>query len=134
MQTNKTGVANIEYATGEAFSRLFGDFGIAAYTDSLPGVARTAIPRQYRFTSRNLRFLFAALNSRFPGSFPRAFPIVPTPLPYDASSNQAMVPGTSVYFELATPSGTSTVSLRFAPQSGSFDPKAGAQVGIFRLR
>jgi hypothetical protein len=134
VQTNKTGVANVENATGETFGRLFGDFGIAAYTDSLPGVPRTSIPRQYRFTSRNLRYLFAALNRNYSNLFPRVFPIVPLSLPYDASSNQSMVPGTSAYFELTTPAGSGTVALRFAPQSGPFDAKAGAQVGIFRLR
>jgi hypothetical protein len=134
VQTSKTGVANVEYATGETFGKLFGDFGIAAYTDSLPGVPRTSIPRQYRFTSRNLRYLFARLNATNPTAFPRAFPIVTTALPYGGSLNQSMVPGTSAYFELSTPAGPGTVALRFAPQSGTFDPKAGAQVGIFRIR
>ncbi len=38
------GVADIEQATGRPFPALFADFGLALYTDSLPGLARTAAP------------------------------------------------------------------------------------------
>src|SRR5690349_5028951 len=57
-ETTLTGTANIEAATGEPFQRLFADFGIALYTDSIPGVARSAVPRANRFATRNLRQMY----------------------------------------------------------------------------
>ncbi|HSJ65423.1 MAG TPA: IPT/TIG domain-containing protein [Gemmatimonadaceae bacterium] len=134
VQTSLTSVANVENATGRSFASLMGDFGIGVYVDSLPGVPRAAIPDQYRFTSRNLRYLYDALHRAASGAFPRPFPIVPTALGHTQQLSSSMEPGTSAYYELATPPGSGTVSIRFAPAGGSFDPLLNAQVGIYRLR
>lgn len=134
VQTRLTSVANVENATGRSFASLFGDFVLALYVDSLPGVARSAIPSQYRFESRNLRYLYDALHRASSSAFPRAFPIVPTQLAYNQQLSSTMLPGTPAYYELTTPAGSGSVSLRFAPPTGTFDPLLQAQVGIFRLR
>ena len=41
--------ADVEEVSGETFAGLFGDFGIALYADSVPGIARSRIPARYRF-------------------------------------------------------------------------------------
>ena len=134
VQTKLTSIANIENATGRSFASVFGDFGIGVYVDSLPGHPLSAIPPQYRFESRNLRFLYDALHRAASNEFPLSFPIVPTALAHTQQLSSTMEPGTSAYYELSTPPGSGTVSVRFAPTAGSFDPLLQAQVGIFRLR
>ena len=134
VQTRLTSTANVENATDRSFESLFGDFALAVYVDSLPGVARSAIPSRYRFQSRNLRYLYDALFRALPSEFPQPYPIVPTPLAYNQQLSSTMLPGTPAYYELTTPAGSGTVSLRFAPPTGTFDPLLQAQVGIFRLR
>ena len=74
VQTNLRGNANVAAAGGESFPSLFGDFSVALWTDSLPGVAREAIPARYRFTSRNFREIYGRLNAVSPGGFPRTYP------------------------------------------------------------
>jgi hypothetical protein len=136
VQTDRTSIANVEAATGKSFAATFGDFGIAVYADSLPAVPAGAIPERYQFSSRNLRFLYAALNRSDASQFPSEFPLVPTTLNVDAQSSSAMLPGSSDYYLLQTPGNGSTVSIQFAPQSPAtdFDPLLQAQVGIFRIQ
>jgi hypothetical protein len=134
VQTSLTSVANVENATGRSFASLFGDFGIGLYVDSLPGVSQAAIPARYRFVSRNLRYLYDALHRAAPSDFTLPFPVVPTVLGHTQQLSSSMEPGTSAYYELSTPGGSGSVSLRFAPPTGTFDPLLQAQVGIYRLR
>jgi hypothetical protein len=134
VQTRLTSIENVENATGRSFPSIFGDFGIGVYVDSLPGVPRSEIPARYRFVSRNLRYLYDALHRAAPSSFPQPFPVTPAALGHTQQLSSTMEPGTSSYFELSTPPGSGTVSLRFAPPTGTFNPDLQAQVGIFRLR
>src|SRR4029434_4510563 len=48
VQTSRTGVGNVEDKANETFAGLFGDFTPAVFTDSIPGVARTAVPSRLR--------------------------------------------------------------------------------------
>lgn len=140
VQTSRTSVENVEFVMGEAFTSLFADFGMALYTDSIPGVPRNAVSPRLRFKSRNLRYLYdalyrAATRSGPNANYPRPFPILVKNLPYDQSVNGAMVPSTFAYYQLDTPPGSAPAGLRFAtPGGGSFNPDLNAQVGIFRLR
>jgi hypothetical protein len=129
VQTRLTSVANVENATGRSFASLFGDFGIGVYVDNLPGVPVASIPARYRFTSRNLRVLYDALHRASPTDFTEPFPVVPTTLGHTQQLSSSMEPGTSAYYELSTPPASGTVSLRFAPPTGTFDPLLQAQGG-----
>jgi hypothetical protein len=134
-RSSRTSAENVEAATGEAFTTVFGDFGIALFTDSLPGVARASIPARFRFTSRNLRFLYRRLNQQQPAQFPLVFPLVPTALPFGQALQGSMLPGTFAYYDLATPTGSTAVTIRFSTPSGdAFAPALHAQLGIFRLQ
>ncbi|HEX2716101.1 MAG TPA: hypothetical protein VHM67_00395 [Gemmatimonadaceae bacterium] len=126
VQTSRRGVDNVAAVAGEPFAALFGDFGIATYTDSIDGVPRTSIPTRYRFTSRNTRQIFARLYPIKPN------PITPTPLGCGASANATMVQATQAYFIVGGTTGcVAQTRVEFAPAKtgGSLAP----QLGLFRL-
>ena len=132
-QTLLTGVPNVEGAAGATFSTLFGEFALALYTDSLPGVPRSSIPSALRFTSRNLRALYAKQHQRNGGSFPLAFPILVHSFQAGDALNGSMFPGTMDYFRLTAPSSGSAIGVSFEPtgSSTSFSSTLGAQVSVF---
>jgi hypothetical protein len=137
VQSSDTGKTNIARKSGEDFTRLFGDFSIALYTDSLPGVARTAIPRRYRFTSRNWRQIFQRLYDVGAPDVTAPYPIDPKPVPFNGSVTGSMPGGTMDFFSLSTPAGSGSVTLQFkrggGSTTGTFEPNLGAQLGVFRL-
>lgn len=128
VETTKTGVANVATAAGEPFPALFGDFGIATYTDSIDGVPRTSIPTRYRFTSRNTRQIFGRM---FPT---RPNPIATTQLGCASSATQAMLQGTSSYFLTGGATGCTGTQIDLTGANGSALPSAlQPQLAIFRL-
>ena len=129
------GVADIEQATGLPFPALFADFGLALYTDSLPGLPRTTAPAVDRFTTRNLRQLWARL---FTTSGPSS--AIPLPMPVQLfavtgdTSAAVLYPGTVTYFRLDTPASSAAVSVRFAAPGGvAFPATLNPQLAVFRL-
>ena len=136
VQSGDTGKTNVAHKAGEEFAQLFGDFSIALYTDSLPGVARTAVPRRYRFTSpnRNLRQIFARLYELGAPDVTAPYPIVPLAVPLNGSVAGSIPGGTMDFYTLTTPAGSAGIALQFQRNPpGSFDPSLGAQLGVFRL-
>jgi hypothetical protein len=132
-QTSLTGVPNLEAASGASFHTLFGEFSLALYVDSLPGVPRTSIPPELRFTSRNLRALYGKQHQRNPANFSETFPIEALPLTPGSARSEAMHPGTMDFFVLTAPSSGSPIALTFTPSatSGAFAASLGAQVSVF---
>jgi hypothetical protein len=129
------GTANIASAAGESFDTLFGDFSLALYTDSIPGIPKSSIPVRDRFAYRNLRQMYNRLFQTSGGSssVPRAFPILVTPL--TGSISASMVPGTMSFYRLDTTSGQGTVTIDFGatpgvPLTSALHP----QLSIFRLQ
>jgi hypothetical protein len=134
--TTLIGTANIEAAAGEPFQGLFADFGIAMYTDSIPGVARSSIPQRDRFVTRNLRQMFAALfRAAGPSTdVPVVFPIVLRSIPTTQAVSASMLPGTVAYYRVDTPAGSGPVQVRFAtPAGAAVQASLRPQVAIFRL-
>ena len=130
-QTSLTGIPNVEAASGSTFPTLFGEFSMALYVDSLPGVPRSSIPSELRFTSRNLRALYAKQHERNPGSFSQTFPIEALSLTPGSTRSESMNPGTMDFFILTAPSSGAPIGLKFAPSTGSFSSSLGAQVSVF---
>ncbi len=129
------GVAALEQVSGESFPQLFADFGLALYTDSLPGLPRATAPAANRFLSRNLRQLWARLyaTSGPAPDIPLAMPVQLFPVGADTSTF-VLLPGTVTYFRLDTPPGSATVSLRFAgPAGAAFATNLVPQIAVFRL-
>jgi len=134
--TTLIGTANIEAAAGESFQGLFADFGIALYTDSIAGVARSSIPQRDRFVTRNLRQMYAALfRAAGPSAeVPRGFPIVVQSIPANQGVSASMLPGTVAYYRVDTPAGSGPVQVRFAtPAGAAVQASLRPQVAIFRL-
>lgn len=134
-QSSLTGVANIEAATGQSFPTLFSNFGLALYTDSLPGLPRATAPAANRFITRNLRQLWARLFVTSGGSadIPLAFPIQVASITTDSSAH-SMVPGTMSFFRIDTPSNAASVSVEFATPTGTaLSAALHPQLAIFRL-
>jgi hypothetical protein len=132
-QTSLTGVPNLEAASGASFPTLFGEFSLALYVDSLPGVPRSSIPPELRYTSRNLRALYGKQHERNPSNFSQTFPIEALPLTPGSSRAEAMHPGTMDFFVLTAPSSGSAIGLTFAPSTttDAFAASLGAQVSVF---
>lgn len=132
VQTAKTGIANVEEKAGEPFGALFGDFSIALFADSLPGLPRAVVPSRFRFGLRNLRQLMAreAIVSGFDNPWPLPlYALVP-----GSFLQSEMVSGTMIHGLLQTTPGSRPLTLRFARKdSTAFAGTQGAQVTIFRL-
>jgi hypothetical protein len=132
-QTTNTGAPNVQAASGTSFTTLFGEFALALYVDSLPGVPRASIPSEFRFTSRNLRALYGQEKVINPQNFPLSFPIPVESLSPGTARNETMNPGTMDYFLITAPSSGNNVVLTFTPTSGSsFSATLNAQVSVFR--
>ena len=131
VQTNLTGVRNVETQAGEGFGPLFGGFSIAIWTDSLPGIPRTQIPLRYRFTSRNLRQIYARLNQT--GAIARAYPVNLELLSAGRPVTETMFPGTMDLFQIDAAPSAAAIELQLDPQSASFPVSLNPQLGIFRL-
>jgi hypothetical protein len=128
-------VANIEQASGQSFQTLFANFGMALETDSLPGLPRTTAPQANRFTTRNVKALWARLFTTSGGDpcVPRVDPVQLFAISSDTTVS-VMSPGTMTYFRLDTPATASTVTIRFAaPGGAAFAAALHAQLAIFRL-
>ena len=134
VQTNLTSVANVENVAAEPFPTLFGDWSIALWTDSIPGHPRSSVPARNRFKSRNLRQIYARLNSIAPSQFPRVYPLVPRSLAFGSSVESSIYPGTMEHFIVTTSASDPAVGFRFARPDGQvFADALKAQLGVFRL-
>jgi len=128
-------VTSIAQATGRSFPALFADFGLALYTDSLPGLPRNTAPAANRFTSRNVKQLWARLFATAGPStdFPLAQPVRLFNITTDTSTS-VMTPGTMTFFRLDTPANATTVTVQFAAPGGTALPASlQPQIAIFRL-
>jgi hypothetical protein len=134
VQTSLTGVANVEARSGEPFATLFGDFSVALWADSLPGVPRAAVASRYRFANRNLRQLMA--RQALISGWPNAWPIVPVRVPYGGYAEGSLLQGTMVYGTLGPFSpGSPPAVLGFSKSAGgALTPADGAQLGVLRVR
>jgi hypothetical protein len=134
--TSLTGIANVAQQTGESFPTLFGDFSLALYTDSLPGVSRDRIPPRYRFGDRlPLRQVYARLfETSGPSSdFPRPFPIVLNSISTGGTSQSTMPRGTMSFFSTQAPQSGSPQGLHFTTPAGTpLEGSLHAQVTVFR--
>ncbi|HLA91869.1 MAG TPA: Ig-like domain-containing protein [Gemmatimonadaceae bacterium] len=132
VQTPRTGIANVEQESAEPFGALFGDFSLALWVDSLPGLPRASVPARLRFGTRELRKLMA--REATISGFSDPFPLPLFGLRVGGFLNSAMLAGTMTHTIVQTSPGEGPVSLRFTHQDLTpFPHLFGAQVSIFRL-
>ncbi len=132
-----TGRANLEAATGESLATLLGHFGVALYTDSLPGVPRDSIPPQYRFKSRNLRQLYQQVYNVLGPLYgiPSPFPVTVYSFTPNGGEVGSLVPGSEDFYGLTTQTGAAPVTIQFAASGTTPLPAAlRPQVSIFRVQ
>lgn len=134
VQTSLTGMANIEARSGEPFAALFGDFSVALWADSLPGVPRAAVASRYRFATRNLRQLMA--RQALISGWPNAWPVVPVRVPFGGYAEGSLLQGTMVYGTLGpfSPASPPVVLSLTKSVGGAFAASDGAQLGVLRVR
>jgi hypothetical protein len=127
---------DVQTVTGQTFQQLFANFGVALYTDSLPGLPRATAPLANRFVSRNVKQLWARLYATSGGAgsgIPLATPIQLFSINTDSSSS-ILLPGTMTFFRLDTPASSPTVTIQFSAPGGlPFSPALHAQMAVFRL-
>jgi hypothetical protein len=134
VQTNQTGIANVENISAESFPVLFGDWALALWTDSIPDHPRTSVPARNRFKSRNLRHIFARLNSVAPNDFPQPYPLSLRSLGFGTSIQAQMLPGTMTFFQVMATGAGPAMGLRFTRPDGTvFSDAQKPQLGVFRL-
>jgi hypothetical protein len=129
-------IADVQQVTGQTFPNLFSNFGIALYTDSLPGLPRATAPAANRFVSRNVSQLWARLyaTSGAPGTdIPTPNPIYLVQINNDSTSS-LLVPGTMSFWRLNTLPTQATVTIQFSSPGGlPFSPLLAPQLAVFRL-
>lgn len=127
-----TGIDNVERASGETFGALFGDFSIALFADSLPGLSRTAAPKRQRFMTRNVRQLMA--REAVISGFTQPFPLRTYQLGAGGSLRSTMPAGTMMHAIVSDSGRGGSLRLSFTSQGlAPLAPWTGAQVGIMRL-
>ena len=131
-QSTLTGTANIAAAAGDSFQSLFGDFGLALYTDSIPGVPKSSIPQRDKFTTRTLREIWAAVGNSGAVGSAGDFPITLRTL--SGTITASMLPGTVSYYQLVTAPSVGTTRMHFSSPGGSFATELNAQVSIMRIQ
>ncbi len=124
-QSALTGIADTEAAAGESFPTLFGDFALALYTDSLPGIARSAIPLRNTFVTRALRPTLAAAGAS-------AYPLEPAAL--TGAATGTLVSGAVALYRIHSTTTSATLTLRFSTPAGAPLPAARhPRLSIMRL-
>ncbi|MBC7841812.1 MAG: hypothetical protein H7099_05855 [Gemmatimonadaceae bacterium] len=138
VQTRNSGTANIEAAAGENFQTLFADYLTAVLLDDFPGATTGQIASRYQFTSRNLRAIYARLNSIASASYPTAYPLDVNDLstasdltPASVAATYQMKPGSLDLFQFTSTTAQAGMSLK--PPTGTFRSALKAQVTVVRL-
>jgi hypothetical protein len=127
VQTGLRSRENVEAASGEPFPNLFGDFAIALYADSLPGLPRSAVAPRYRFGPRSLRELLTRAAGR--STYPLDVRAAPAP---GAVVTSSLVQGTAGYYQFTVPRGGAVV--RFTgPNGTALPPSLAPQLGVLRI-
>ena len=132
-QTPGSGATAIESASGgQSFARLFANFGLALYTDSLPGMPRNTAPVADRFSTRNTRELWAdLLGTASSQQLPFPIPLHPATA---VGSVMQLAPGGLAFWRLDTPADVTTETVHFSASDGRpLDPALHPQLMIFRL-
>jgi hypothetical protein len=134
VQTSRTGVANVEDKAAESLGALFGDFATAIFTDSIPGVAREAVPVRLRFTSRNFRRIFKRFADIDQSGRTPPFPFVPVSVGVGQTASGAIALGSMAYYQITTSAAEPVIGVRFArPDQSPFAADDNVQLSIFRL-
>ena len=134
VQTNRTGAANVEAATGEEFPALITEFHLANYADDLPGF--TPADDRITYTSWPFRAFWASFHQQNPGGFQREYPLDPdvTSGGYEMAGNLLAGSGKHVLIEQAP--GDPALDFKITRSDGTtvLPASAAARVAVLRIR
>jgi hypothetical protein len=134
VETQLTGAANLEGATGISFDRVMAEWMLAVWVSDLVGFDA---PARLRFTTwPRLRGTYADLHNQIPDRFQRPFPLVPTT--YSGSAFSAvgtLRSGSGEYFVIDQAANREPLALRFERSTGGALPATtGPRLTILRTR
>jgi hypothetical protein len=117
VQSGQSGAANVAAQTGQPFDVTVTRWALANWVSDLPGFAT---PGELRYTTWQFRTTFASLNAQAPGTFPRAYPLVPEASTGTALSLAgALRSGSGVYARVLQPPGGAGFTLRLSGPGGA---------------
>jgi uncharacterized protein YjdB len=132
-QATLAGTANLAAVAGVSIDRLLALWGLALYTDDLPGLAVGT--GDLSFATWNLRSIYAGLNEdpAWRSRFPTPFPITPVPLAFGSFSSvrPGVRGGAHAYYELSGTQGAVQL-LRLGGVDGAPLPATG-RLAVVRL-
>ncbi len=132
-QSSLAGTANLANVAGVSIDRLIALWGLALYTDDLPGLAVGA--GDLSFATWNLRSIYAGLNADpvWRSRFPAPFPITPVPLSFGSftAARPGVRGGAHAYYELSGTQGAVQL-LRLGGVDGAPLPPSG-RLAVVRL-
>lgn len=103
--STRSSVANVVQETGQDWSRMTRDFGVALWASDSPDMAGS-LETRYTFPGFSLRGAVSPI--------PGTFPLVAAPLPWrDLASSGAVAPSANAYFSIIAPAGTASPALNF---------------------
>jgi hypothetical protein len=134
VQTNRTGAANVEQATGEDFPTLITQWHLANYAENFPQFAPS--DDHIGYTSWPFRDIWASFNQQSPGNFPRPYPLDPdvTSGGYATAGNLLAGSGKHVLIEQAP--GDPALDFKITRSDGTtaLPASAEARVAVLRIR
>ncbi|HUQ14677.1 MAG TPA: hypothetical protein VM094_01390 [Gemmatimonadales bacterium] len=77
VQTTRTGAENVVSATETPFDRLLGEWQLANYLEDHPDFEALTAGTRFRYTSWNIRGIYASFHQQDPAQFPSAYPLEP---------------------------------------------------------
>jgi hypothetical protein len=121
------GVANLTQQTGQPWTRLLNDFGVAVWADGAPALAGPLDPR-YSFGGFDLRAALATMAG--------GYTLRPIEVSWaDFAITGSIAPGSQEYVLLAVPSGSSGAPLNFVFSGERGAPAApAARLSVLRVR
>jgi hypothetical protein len=134
VQTNRTGAANVEQATGEDFPTLITQWHLANYADDLPQFAPS--DDRITYTSWLFRDIWASFNQQRPGIFPRPYPLDPdvTSGGYETAGSLLAGSGKHVLIEQAPNDPALDFKITRSDGTTALPESADVRVAVLRIR
>jgi hypothetical protein len=112
----------------------FGDNNTGKLLDSIPGVAREAVPVRLRFSSRNFRRIFKRFADIDQTGRTPPFPFAPVSVGVGQTASGSIALGSMAYYQVTTSGADPIIGVRFArPDQSTFTVDDNVQLSIFRL-
>jgi hypothetical protein len=133
VQTTLTGAVNVATVTGQPFEQTVSRWALANWVSDLPGFTA---PPELRYNSWAFRTTYASVNSQFPNTFPKPYPLTPTTSAGDSTDVTGQIrAGSGVYHRVFQGPSAPGFTLLFGTAGGGPLPASVApRLTIIRIR